>query len=198
MREAREGTVAHQRERRQGIAQVEAWRSRQFFDSRWQIAREHRSLDQEGLSVRDYYGKLKLLWDELEFYLEHPGCTCRARATITEQREMEKSYQFLMGLTFEFNTIRSTILSIEPMPNLNKVYKMVTNEERQKIVARARDSVPEAAAFLAKGEAEQRNNTVWESGNPDRWREDGEEAHLHKLWEIWHSKSKSIAGRGTG
>ncbi|PKI53926.1 hypothetical protein CRG98_025720 [Punica granatum] len=84
-----------------------------------------------------------------------------ARATITRQREMEKSYQFLMGLTFEFNKIRSIILSIEPMPNLNKVYNMVANEEQQKIVAQARDSILEAAAFLAKGEAAQRNNTLF-------------------------------------
>ncbi|PKI56852.1 hypothetical protein CRG98_022739 [Punica granatum] len=49
-----------------------------------------------------------------------------------------------MGLTSEFNTIRSTTLSIEPMLNLNKVYNIVANEEQQKIVEWARDSVPEA------------------------------------------------------
>ncbi|PKI42648.1 hypothetical protein CRG98_036930 [Punica granatum] len=87
-------------------------------------------LRQEGLSIREYYGKLKLLWDELEFYLEHPGCSCGVGTVMIAQRETEKCFQFLMGLTSAFNTIRSTILSIEPMPNLNKVYKMVANEER--------------------------------------------------------------------
>ncbi|PKI32583.1 hypothetical protein CRG98_047026, partial [Punica granatum] len=86
----------------------------------FQIKTEICLLKQEGLSVREYYGKLKMLWDELEVYLEHPGCSCGASATISAQRETEKSFQFLMGLTSEFNTIRSTILSIEPMPNLNK------------------------------------------------------------------------------
>ncbi|PKI55586.1 hypothetical protein CRG98_024034 [Punica granatum] len=95
----------------------------------FQIKTEIALLKQEELSVRDYYKKLKLLWDELEFYLEHPSCSCGARAMITGQREMEKSYQFLMGLTSEFNTIRSTILGIEPMPSLNKVYNLVANEE---------------------------------------------------------------------
>ncbi|XP_031402520.1 uncharacterized protein LOC116212069 [Punica granatum] len=87
----------------------------------FQIKTEICLLRQEGMSVWDYYGKLKLLWDELEFYLEYPSCSCGARATIMAQREMEKTYQFLMGLTSEFNTIRSTILSIEPMLSLNKV-----------------------------------------------------------------------------
>ncbi|PKI76050.1 hypothetical protein CRG98_003600 [Punica granatum] len=106
----------------------------------------------EVLSTRDYYGKLKLLWDKLEFYLEQSGCSCGASAMITAKRETKESYQFLMGLTFEFNTIRSTILSIEPMPNLNKVYKMVANEERQKIMTQARELSFDAMAFLAKAE----------------------------------------------
>ncbi|PKI45996.1 hypothetical protein CRG98_033636 [Punica granatum] len=98
----------------------------------FQIKMEIYLLKQEGSSVRDYYGKLKLLWDELNFYLGHPGCCCGASATIVAQRETDKCYQFLMGLTSDFRTIRSTILSIESLPNLNKVYKLV---ERQKTIA---------------------------------------------------------------
>ncbi|XP_031374156.1 uncharacterized protein LOC116188831 [Punica granatum] len=49
-------------------------------------------LKQDGLNVRDYYDKLKLLWDELEFYLEHPSCSCGANATIATQKEAEKCY----------------------------------------------------------------------------------------------------------
>lgn len=37
-----------------------------------------------------------------------------------------------MGLdTSQFGVVRSNILSIEPLPNLNKVYSMVLREERQ-------------------------------------------------------------------
>ncbi|PKI38710.1 hypothetical protein CRG98_040901 [Punica granatum] len=126
-------------------------------------------LKQEGSGIRDYYGKLKLLWDELEFYLEHPSCSCGARATIIAQRETEKTYQFLMGLTSEFNTIRSTILSIEPMPSLNKVYNMVANEERQRIVARLRESIPESAVFAAREKTEtlERGNSRASWQNPE-------------------------------
>ncbi|PKI57102.1 hypothetical protein CRG98_022496 [Punica granatum] len=75
---------------------------------------------QEGSSIQDYYNKLKLLWDELEFFLEQLGCSCEAGAVMAVQRETERCFQFVMGLTSEFNTICSTILSILPMPNLNK------------------------------------------------------------------------------
>ncbi|PKI44510.1 hypothetical protein CRG98_035097 [Punica granatum] len=119
----------------------------------FQIKTEICLLKQEGLSVREYFGKLKLLWDELEFYLEHPGYSCGASTTIAAQREAERCYQFLMGLTSEFNMIQSTILSIEPLPNLNKANKMVANEERQKMVTRSQEAMPESAVFLAKEDA---------------------------------------------
>ncbi|PKI53166.1 hypothetical protein CRG98_026471 [Punica granatum] len=45
---------------------------------------------EEALSVRDYYDKLKVSWDELEFYLESPGCNCGAKNRIVAQRETEK------------------------------------------------------------------------------------------------------------
>ncbi|PKI59598.1 hypothetical protein CRG98_020007 [Punica granatum] len=165
-------------------------------------------LRQEGLSVREYFGKLKLLWDELEFYLEHPGCSCGASTTIAAQREAERCYQFLMGLTSEFNTIRSTILSIEPLPNLNKAYKMVANEERQKMVTRSREAVPELAVFLAKEDAK----LGWTGGS--RWQSSaegkgtcsycGKMGHTkNTCWALigypsWHSKSKVSAKRRPG
>ncbi|PKI35888.1 hypothetical protein CRG98_043712 [Punica granatum] len=92
---------------------------------------------------------MKMLWDELEYYLENPGCSCGANSRIMAQREAEKAFQFLMGLTSEFYTVRSNILSVDPMPTVNKIYQMVAHEERQKIVARSH-SAPEVA-FLAKG-----------------------------------------------
>ncbi|KAI3440559.1 NmrA domain-containing protein [Psidium guajava] len=119
----------------------------------YQIKSDICLLKQEGKSVREYYGKLKQLWDELEFYVDKPGCSCGANNRFMAQREIEKIFQFLMGLTSEFNMVRSNILSIEPMPSLNKVYQMVVHEERQKIVVRSQESEQEAMAFLVKGGA---------------------------------------------
>ena len=46
--------------------------------------------------------------------------------------EQEKVHQFLMGLdNKKFNTVRSNILSQEPLPSLNKAYAAVIREERQ-------------------------------------------------------------------
>ncbi|OWM63709.1 hypothetical protein CDL15_Pgr008252 [Punica granatum] len=98
---------------------------------------------------------MKVLWDELETYLESPICTCGTASISTTQRETEKVFQFLMGLTPEFNTIRFTILTIEPLPNVNKVYHMV---------ARLKEVVPEAVVFSAR-RAGQWNEQLRNAGN---------------------------------
>ncbi|PKI60600.1 hypothetical protein CRG98_019076 [Punica granatum] len=172
----------------------------------FQIKTEISLLRQEGLAVQDYYGKLKLLWDELEFYLEHPGCCCGARATIAAQKKTEKCYQFLMGLTGEFNTICSTILSIESIPSLNKVFNMVANEERQRIIARSQESAPESAVFLAREGVELgRAGTSKFQGfaeGKEICNNCGKMGHSrNSCWALigypsWHSKSKQNATKG--
>ncbi|PKI54845.1 hypothetical protein CRG98_024728 [Punica granatum] len=59
----------------------------------------------QGRTVRDYHGKAKMLWDELENYLETPNCNCAAASSFVAQWETLKVYQFLMGLTPEFNSV---------------------------------------------------------------------------------------------
>ncbi|PKI71919.1 hypothetical protein CRG98_007687 [Punica granatum] len=86
---------------------------------------------QGGLFVRDYYAKLKALWDELENYIEVPTCTCDAANQIVAQREKEKCYQFLVGLNPEHATSVPTTLSKDPTPSVNKVFSMVAHEEAQ-------------------------------------------------------------------
>ena len=64
--------------------------------------------------------------------------------------EQERVHQFLMGFDHrKFNTIRSNILSQEPLPNLNRVYAAIVHEERQlqfTEITEARPSM-EGAAF---------------------------------------------------
>ena len=62
-------------------------------------------LKQEGQSVAEYWGKMKGLWDELESYYDNSGCTCGANGAALMKWETEKSFQFLMGLHPEFNTV---------------------------------------------------------------------------------------------
>ncbi|KAF7825139.1 retrovirus-related Pol polyprotein from transposon TNT 1-94 [Senna tora] len=83
----------------------------------------------------EYYGKLKRIWDELENFKKLPTCkcgkcTCELKAIFEKCREEDKVHLFLMGLDASvFGTLRSTILALEPLPDLNKVYSLLIQEE---------------------------------------------------------------------
>ncbi|RVW83463.1 hypothetical protein CK203_051726 [Vitis vinifera] len=92
------------------------------------------------------------MWDELNQYIKIPECTCGAAQAIMKSREDEKAHQFLMGLDdTTFGTVRSSILALDPLPTLGKIYAMVTQEERHRSMARGADHV-EITVFTVKTE----------------------------------------------
>ncbi|PKI37512.1 hypothetical protein CRG98_042098 [Punica granatum] len=95
------------------------------------------------------------------------------------------------------------------MSNLNNVYKMVANEERQKIVTRTRESTSDAMVFLAKA----KTGHGREVGTSDFQHtlegkrvctHCGKMGHLKNSWwaligyPSWHSKSKTNGGKRLG
>ena len=114
-----------------------------------QLRSEIVNLKQEGMTVAAYYAKIKGMWDELNQYIEIPECTCGAAQAIVKSREDEKAHQFLMGLDdTTFGTVRSSILALDPLPTLGKIYAMVTQEERHHSMARGADRA-KITAFTA-------------------------------------------------
>ncbi|GKU93759.1 hypothetical protein SLEP1_g7327 [Rubroshorea leprosula] len=109
---------------------------------------------QQSRSVAAYFTKLKPIWDELQANELVPtctcGCTCGAAKEYMKAQETEKVHQFLMGLNENFSTVRSQILSTEPLPSLNKLYAMTTKEEKQQAVAASRSPIIEATTLAAK------------------------------------------------
>ncbi|PKI31560.1 hypothetical protein CRG98_048044 [Punica granatum] len=99
--------------------------------------------------VRKYYSELKTLWDEFENLLHTPTCTFAAAITLSARRERERAHQFLMGLNPEYATICSTILSLDPMPNVNKIFAMLTNEEAQRAACRGQEATLDNLASVA-------------------------------------------------
>ncbi|KAK4417314.1 hypothetical protein Salat_2557000 [Sesamum alatum] len=68
---------------------------------------------QAGQAVVSYYGRLKMMWDELVSYEPIPvcqcsGCKCNITAELMKKQENERIHQFLMGLDDAvFGTVRS-------------------------------------------------------------------------------------------
>ncbi|GKB05169.1 retrovirus-related pol polyprotein from transposon TNT 1-94 [Tanacetum coccineum] len=88
---------------------------------------------------------LKMLWDELANYDQIPtcicsGCECDLTIKLQKKREEEKVHQFLMGLDVKaYGTLRSNVLSTEPLPPLNRVYAMTIQEERVQEATQLKD-----------------------------------------------------------
>ncbi|KAK3019514.1 hypothetical protein RJ639_003186 [Escallonia herrerae] len=107
-------------------------------------------LQQEKSAISTYYGKLKGVWNELHNLRPIPVCTCGAGKKMQEMREEEKVFDFLMGLDDTYKTVRSQILSIDPLPGLGRAYAVAAQEEKQQVVAAVRVPTIEATTLLAK------------------------------------------------
>ncbi|KAL0287825.1 UNVERIFIED_CONTAM: Retrovirus-related Pol polyprotein from transposon RE1 [Sesamum angustifolium] len=96
-------------------------------------------LSQGSMNVSVYYTGLKQLWDEVSCLIPPAmctcgRCTCGCSKTKTGRIEANQLMQFLMGLNEHYDNIRSQILVLDPLPNVNKAYSMVLRVERQRQV----------------------------------------------------------------
>ncbi|KAG8644263.1 hypothetical protein MANES_11G111801v8 [Manihot esculenta] len=76
---------------------------------------------QDGQSIVLYFGKLKILWDEINNYDQILVCAgagykCNLTIEMKRKREEERVHQFLIGLDEEgYGTMQSHILSTDPL-----------------------------------------------------------------------------------
>lgn len=134
-----------------------------------QLWRELINLLQNQNTVGIYFTKLKTLWEELsKFRLTCTcgKCTCGGVKELKSYFQMEYIMTFLMGLNENFSSIRSQILLLDPLPPINKVFSLISQEEQQRnitshlSVASAMDPVNNMA-FLAKNNEYKCNRRKW-------------------------------------
>ncbi|GAU21388.1 hypothetical protein TSUD_32170 [Trifolium subterraneum] len=111
-----------------------------------ELQQEIYSLRQDNRSVSEFYSELKQLWEELELYLPIPQCICRNRCTCEAMHSAHNNHtlmhtiRFLTSLNDQFTIVKSQILLIDPLPQMNKVFSMVLQHERQSNLASLDDS----------------------------------------------------------
>ncbi|XP_074306522.1 uncharacterized protein LOC141641772 [Silene latifolia] len=90
----------------------------------------------KGMSVTEYYGKLKSLWDALSiheppFACECGKCTCDIAAKAIKRLDNERLHQFFMGLDRNlYEPLRNQQFQLDPLPTLNRGYHAVLQVER--------------------------------------------------------------------
>lgn len=125
----------------------------------FQIRREITNLNQNQDVVGVYFTKLKSLTEELENF--RPRCSC-GKCDCCGVKEIEKYFQseqiinFLMGLNESFSQTRGQILLTDLLPAINRVFSLVVQEEKQKILSNNQNSF----AFLAKSTPVNSNRNV--------------------------------------
>ncbi|KAK9725854.1 hypothetical protein RND81_05G173900 [Saponaria officinalis] len=108
------------------------------------------------MTVAIYFSKLKVLWDELDKHeplisCSCGKCTCGIGKQHVERRESDRLHQFLLGLNVEvYSSIRSTLLSQDPLPSLNRAFQAISQEERVRSMARMHDNQPEVTGFTIR------------------------------------------------
>ncbi|KAF8365215.1 hypothetical protein HHK36_032766 [Tetracentron sinense] len=111
-------------------------------------------LNQDQMSVNSYFTKLKILWEEYSNYSIVPHCSngsaCAALKMMLDFQQKEYTMQFLMGLNDSYANLRSQILLNDPLPQINKVFASIIQEERQRNLSPLVNQVIEPVAYVSK------------------------------------------------
>nr|KYP39770.1 hypothetical protein KK1_038908 [Cajanus cajan] len=96
------------------------------------IQQEIYGLRQGSLSVTNFFTELKVLWEELESYMPTPVCGCPVKCTCTSgiriaryYHDLNRTIRFLTSLNDDFSVVKSQIMLMDPLLNLNRVFSMV-------------------------------------------------------------------------
>ncbi|XP_019158012.1 PREDICTED: uncharacterized protein LOC109154739 [Ipomoea nil] len=92
---------------------------------------------QGNMTINEYFTKCNGLWEQLNAMRPIPvceclpRCSCRLLSKIQKDREDDQVIRFLEGLKDEFETIKSGVLVMDPIPTMEKVLNMALKLERK-------------------------------------------------------------------
>ncbi|GJZ99712.1 putative RNA-directed DNA polymerase [Tanacetum coccineum] len=108
------------------------------------------SLTQSGSSLAEYYNNLNSLWKQFDAMISLPACTFEAAEHYEKHNQLIKLMQFLMGLDDNYLSIRSNILTREPLPLVKVAFAIVSGEESHRNITSNEANKPAATVFAAK------------------------------------------------
>ncbi|XP_074265088.1 uncharacterized protein LOC141587505 [Silene latifolia] len=105
----------------------------------YQLTKDLGDVAQANLSLVEYYSKMKNLWETLDSLDPLPTCSCGkidlcSCALVKKMIDREnnaKIMQFFMNLNSSYDGVRTQIISLDPLPSINKVLALLQKIERQ-------------------------------------------------------------------
>ncbi|KAK9740819.1 hypothetical protein RND81_03G062700 [Saponaria officinalis] len=100
---------------------------------------------------------MKRTWEDINSLDPIPTCSCGALELFTYQflkRLLDKDthtklIHFLMGLNSAYEGVKTTVLTMDPLPTMNKTLGMLQQIQRQKQLNDNIEALGDAAAFVA-------------------------------------------------
>ncbi|XP_074318955.1 uncharacterized protein LOC141655811 [Silene latifolia] len=122
----------------------------------YQLTKDLGDIAQANLSLVEYYSKMKNLWETLDSIDPLPSCSCGKISLCTcalvkkmiDRDNNAKIIQFLMNLNNSYDGVRTQILSLEPLPSINKILALLQKVERQKQITETVSNLAESSAYV--------------------------------------------------
>nr|GEU80018.1 ribonuclease H-like domain-containing protein [Tanacetum cinerariifolium] len=96
-------------------------------------------LKQGGSSLAEYYHKLNSLWREFDALTKPPTCVYDANKELETHNKLMKLMQFFMRLDECYLSVRSSLLTRNPIPEVKDAYVIVSMESHRGILESSRN-----------------------------------------------------------
>ena len=96
----------------------------QIFD----LSSKAATLRQDNNTIEVYYGKLNILWKEIDRRMPNPMTCSRDITEFNKYIQRQRLYQFLTGINDNLDNERRDILNNEPLPMVETAYATIRRE----------------------------------------------------------------------
>ncbi|KAK9740849.1 hypothetical protein RND81_03G065400 [Saponaria officinalis] len=122
----------------------------------YEIGKELYNLQQGNLSISEYYGKMRRLWEDLLDIEGYPECscgilekcTCNLLKKVVDAENRRRLIQFLMGADSAYDQIKQLLLAQDPLPTINHALSRLIQAERQRKFSDFAVMTEESSALL--------------------------------------------------
>lgn len=97
----------------------------------FQLHKEIMTISQGTNTTSTYFSRIRQLWVEFVRLALIPGCYCEKSRDFFNFMSQQKFLQFLMGLNHSYKQARGQIMTMDPLPSVNKAYSMLIERESQ-------------------------------------------------------------------
>ncbi|KAJ0801453.1 putative RNA-directed DNA polymerase [Helianthus annuus] len=105
-------------------------------------------VSQGGTPVAEYYNKLTTMWKQFDAMLHLPTCSCQAAKDYNDFTTLIKLMQFLMGLDDVYQSVRTNLLTRDPLPTVKVAFSIISREESHRLSSGG--SKPQNVSFVSK------------------------------------------------